>query len=75
MSSVAFKVRANGASIPVLQLALNEGAGTTSADSSGLGNNATFTGTGNTWVAGASGFGNAVNFTGTGGLSVTMLIR
>ena len=46
---------------PIVHLALNEGSGTTAADSSGLGNNAVAQ-NGPTWVAGRS--GTALNFDG-----------
>lgn len=67
-ASTTINVRANGANRQIFALAFDETLGTTAADSSGNGYNASFTGTGNTWIQGR--FGNAVSLTGAGALTI-----
>jgi len=63
-SSASVNVRANGANRAVAQFGFNENAGVTAADSSGLGNAATFSGAGVTWAAGKYG-ASAIHTDGT----------
>lgn len=63
-------VRANGTyPVPVVLLAMDEGAGATANDTSGFKNNASFAGTGNTWAALAQ-YGPGIILNGSGYLTI-----
>jgi hypothetical protein len=67
-ASDLISVRANGIGRAVLLMPMNENKGTAVGDISGLGNDGTFVGGGNSWVAGK--FGSALQINGSGWVQV-----
>ena len=67
-ASDLISVRANGIGRAVLLMPMNENKGTAVGDISGLNNDGTFMGSGNSWVAGK--FGLAVQMNGSGWIQV-----